>query len=200
MDRPSIFDISPTEFEKYCLDILSGFAEEEKLKDFEITHNKIIKVHDGSYQIDVYAEFTALGTNVKVLCECKRYRQSISREKVAALHQKLESIGAQKGILISTSNFQRGAIEYGKIHGIALIKVSNYHFEHLSHSSGPSINEENDPFLYAENHLPPFEAFDYTVFTDEGEPLKVYPTHAFISELNTRQYNLIKEFMKYTDI
>ena len=198
MERPSIQDISPTEFEKYCLEILSGYAEEEKLKDFEITHNRIIKTHDGKYQIDVYAEFTALGTKIKVLCECKKYKSSIKREKVAALQQKLESIGAQKGVLISTSGFQKGAIEYGKIHGISLIKVTDYHFEFLSHSSGPQPNMENDPFFYAENHLPPFEAFDYTAMTEEGKPLKVYPTRAFIIELITQQENMIKELMKLT--
>ena len=72
---------------------------------------------------------------------------------VAILHRKLESIGAQKGILISTSNFQSGAVEYGKAHGITLIKAEDYHFEYLSHSSGQHQNDDNDPFLYAEQRL-----------------------------------------------
>lgn len=36
----------------------------------------------------------------------------------------VQSLGAQKGILISTSNFQSGAIEYAKTHGIALIQMT----------------------------------------------------------------------------
>ena len=33
-------DLSPTEFEKYCLEIIQKYAEEEKLKNFHIEHNK----------------------------------------------------------------------------------------------------------------------------------------------------------------
>ena len=69
---------------------------------------------------------------------------------MAVLHRKLDSIGAQKGIMISTGGYQSGAIEYAKEHGIALIIVKDYHFEFLSHSSDPNIVNENDPFLYAE--------------------------------------------------
>ena len=80
----------------------------------------------------------------------QKYKNKVNREKVAVLHRKLDSIGAQKGIMISTGGYQSGAIEYAKEHGIALIIVKDYHFEFLSHSSDPNIVNENDPFLYAE--------------------------------------------------
>lgn len=60
MDQQYVCSITPTEFEKYCLEILSGYAEEEKLKNFKITHNVKIPVEDGTYQIDVYALFPLL--------------------------------------------------------------------------------------------------------------------------------------------
>ena len=113
MTYKRISDMTPTEFERCCLDILSGYAEEEHLNGFEITHNKIIKASDGRYQIDVYAEFTAMGARFKILCECKKYKYRVGWEKVAVLHRKLDSIGAQKGILISTSDFQSTRICQG---------------------------------------------------------------------------------------
>ena len=128
MEHEKICDLAPTEFEQYCCEFLAGYAEKEKLQDFKITHNKILKASDGRYQIDVYAEFTAMGSQFKVLCECKKYKNRVNRDKVAILHRKLESIGAQKGILISTSDFQSGAIEYAKAHGITLIKATDYEF------------------------------------------------------------------------
>ena len=192
LDHKPICDMSPTEFEKCCLDILSGFAEEEQLKGFTIKHNTIIPASDGRYQIDVYAEFSALGSQFKILCECKKYKYSVNREKVAVLHKKLDSIGAQKGILISTSDFQSGAIEYAKAHGIALIKAEDYHFEFLSHSSGQK-EDDNDPFLYAEKHLPPYVGFDCT--TASGEPSKVFPTRAMIKKLFEEMNQQIREKM-----
>ena len=193
MEHKHICDLTPTEFEKYCLAILAGYAEEDQLKDFSITHNEIISATDGNYQIDVYAEFTAIGAKFKVLCECKQYKNSVSREKVAVLHQKLQSLGAQKGILLSTSGFQSGAIKYAKEHGIALIHVEDYHFEYLSHSSGQQQNVDNDPFLYVETHMPPYVAFDYTADTEE--PLKIYPTREMIKELLIEQNHKIKEIL-----
>lgn len=193
MAEDSFYTISPIEFEIRCKNILEGYAETEGLQNFRITHNKIIPAHDGNYQIDVYAEFTAMGVQFKVLCECKRYKNRVNREKVATLHRKLESIGAHKGILISTSDFQSGAIEYGRIHGIALIKVENYHFEYLSHSSGSAKSDENDPFIYAETHMPPYVALDCTA--EAKEPVKVYPTKQMIRTLLIEQNLKIKEVL-----
>ncbi len=56
----------------YDLSPIEGYAEEERLKDFSIEHNKKIKVSDGKYQIDIYASFIALECEIKILCECKR--------------------------------------------------------------------------------------------------------------------------------
>lgn len=193
MEHKSIYELTPTEFEKYCCDFLKGFAEKEKLQDFKIIHNTKIKASDGKYQIDVYAEFTAMGSRFKVLCECKKYKNRVNRDKVAILHRKLESIGAQKGILISTSDFQSGAVEYGKVHGITLIKAEDYHFEYLSHSSGQQQNDDNDPFLYADKHMPPYVAFDCT--SNTSEPLKIYPTREMIKELLIEQNKRIKDVM-----
>lgn len=193
MEHKHICDLAPIEFEKYCYDFLNGYAQNEGLQDFKITHNKRIKASDGRYQIDVYAEFTAMGSRFKVLCECKKYKNRVNRDKVAILHRKLESIGAQKSILISTSDFQSGAVEYGKAHGISLIKAEDYHFEYLSHSSGQQQNDDNDPFLYAETHMPPYVALDCTADTEE--PLKIYPTREMIKELLIEQNLKIKEIL-----
>ncbi len=189
MVHKRICDLTP----KYCYDFLNGYAQKKGLQDFKITHNTKIKASDGKYQIDVYAEFTAMGSRFKVLCECKKYKNRVNRDKVAILHRKLESIGAQKGILISTSDFQSGAIKYGKAHGITLIKAEDYHFEYLSHSSGQPQNDDNDPFLYAEKHMPPYVAFDCT--TDTAEPLKIYPTREMIKGLLIEQNHKIKEIL-----
>lgn len=193
MELKSIYELTPIEFEKYCLEILKGYAEEEKLKDFSITHNRIVSVTDGDYQIDIYAEFTAMRSNFKVLCECKQYKGAVSREKVTTLHQKLQSIGAQKGILLSTGKFQSGAIKFAKEHGVALIHVEDYQFEYLSHSSGQPELDDDDPFLYAEKHMPPYVAFDCTSDTDE--PQKIYPTREMMKKLLIEECQKIKEVL-----
>lgn len=117
-----ILDMSPEEFEKYSIQILK--QQMQGMVDCRFEHNKIIEVSDGNYQIDGYIEFNLMGVIYKTLVECKHYKSSIEREKVQVLYDKLRACGAQKGILVSSSNFQSGAITYATQHGIALVQLT----------------------------------------------------------------------------
>lgn len=121
--KETILEMTPTEFEKYSLYILS--EQVGSIANCTIQHNKIIEVDDGNYQIDGYIEFEIMGVNYKTLLECKHYKSSISREKVAVLYDKLRACGANKGVIVSSSNFQRGAIQYASKHNIALIQLTD---------------------------------------------------------------------------
>lgn len=141
--REMVASITPLEFEEVCYEILKEYARFESLKDFKIIHDEKIRADDGVYQIDIYAEFTALSVRFKVICECKRYRKPIEREKVVALADKVRSLGAHKAILLSTSGFQSGASEYAKKHGIALIQIFNDYVMHIQNSISPISHEES---------------------------------------------------------
>lgn len=127
--REAYLELTPEEFEKYSLELLS--EQTNGLENLKIEHNRVIEAFDGNYQIDGYIEFSVMGVKYKTLVECKHYKSSITREEVQILYGKIQSLGAQKGILISTSNFQSGAIQYASIHGIALIQLTeaDIHYE-----------------------------------------------------------------------
>ena len=185
-----VCSISPTEFEEYCMKILNGYAEKENLKDFNIDHNVKLTASDGIYQIDIYAHFVAMGVVFKVLCECKQYKRPVGRDKVSELQSKILSLGANKGILLSTSGFQSGAIQYAKKHGIALIQVYDYKCEYLSHSA--NLNEKDDefdPFLYGERKMPPYVAIECT--SEDEYPVKIYPTKKMIRKIYSEMNKLI---------
>ncbi|MFC6267833.1 restriction endonuclease [Frigoriflavimonas asaccharolytica] len=114
-------EISPIEFEKLVKDYFLEISG--TLKNFKATHNVRIKSFDGDYQIDVFAEFEALGTEIRVLVECKKHKNKIKRETVQVLFDKLRATGSHKGIIFATSGFQSGAEKFAKEHGIALINV-----------------------------------------------------------------------------
>lgn len=115
-------DMSPVDFEKYALMILH--QQLQGIENCLFEHNKIIEVSDGNYQIDGYIEFSLMGVTYKTLVECKHYKGSIEREKVQVLFDKLRACGAQKGIMVSSSNFRSGAITYATQHGIALVQLT----------------------------------------------------------------------------
>ena len=96
------------------------------LQNIEVLHDQKISAHDGTYQIDVLATFNAFeGAEFKILVECKKHGRKIERSYLQELHGKLQSLGAQKAILCSTTGFQSGALEYAKAHKIALVLISS---------------------------------------------------------------------------
>lgn len=181
LSQDYICSITPAEFEEYCKDILLAYAENEKLPNFKITHDKKLTAYDGTYQIDIYAEFVALGSEIKVICECKQYTSSVTREKVVILADKIKSIGAHKGILLSTSGFQSGAVQYAKEHGIALIRVYDNKNEFYSHSNGTDEYNEDAPLVLAEKKLPSYFAVLFSAEADE--PTKIYPSASMIDKI-----------------
>ena len=126
---------TPAEFEVAVEEIIrrTGVG----LTDFTVTRSEDLQGTDGCYEIDVTARFTAFGgASFVMLVECKRYEDPIKREKVQVLRDKLQSIGAHKGMMVSTSTFQSGAIEYAEKHGIALVQMLSGGFNYLARNLG----------------------------------------------------------------
>ena len=172
--KKEVTGLTATEFELLCKDILTAYAEEENLKNFQIKHNVRIPEVDGTFQIDIFAEFYALKTQFKVLVECKQYKNTVPRERIEILNSRLQSTGSQKGILMSTAGFQSGALQYAKEHGIALIQVFNTN--ELFHSYSSHENEKND-YNNMLLRYPVYSADDVT----EGK--RMYPNSRMIQEI-----------------
>lgn len=154
--------ITPQEFELLCLGLLQQTKDFSNLSNISVEHNKIYKAHDGTYQLDGYLEYTALGVKMKVIVECKLYKQSIKRDAIVVLHNKLQSIGAHKGIFMSSSGFQYGAVEYAKIHGIALIQVVDGSILTIQNSANPNI----ELLMQRYRNMPKHVALMYDLYSD----------------------------------
>ena len=171
---------------------LKDYAAAEHLQDFVIVHNVKIKAHDGTFQIDIFASCITMQVEIKLLCECKRYKGKIKRETVQVLEDKLRNLGMHKGILLSTSGFQKGAIDYAKEHGIALIQVYDNSCEMISHSGGPDAEIDPDaPLTYCESHWPKYKAICFT--SSHEEPVVIYPTRETVTEIYGEMSRLAKE-------
>jgi len=114
-------NIAPEEYERYVKDWFDGLGY--PLNHYQSKHRNIIRVPDGDYEIDIDITYEVLGVTFRILVECKKYSSKIKREVVQLLHQKIQTIGAHKGVICSTSGFQNGALKYAKMHGIACIQV-----------------------------------------------------------------------------
>ena len=64
-----------------------------------------------------------------MLVECKHLSRPVGRDVVHLLHAKVAELAAHKGVVFSTSGFQRGAPLLAKKHGVALVDCSPRHKE-----------------------------------------------------------------------
>lgn len=125
---------TPEEFEKCVKEILDGMGVD--LREYQSNHREVVGGSDGEYEIDIMVRFSALGLSYVTLVECKRHNSAIKREVVQSLWAKLLSVGAQKGLVFSTSGFQSGAIEFATAHGIALVQLCDGRSCYFTRSAG----------------------------------------------------------------
>ena len=143
-DDCGIVPMSPAQFEEFVAGQLLGAAASE-VEDLEVTlHEKIVGV-DGAYDFDATVRYRFAGMDFLVVVEAKLHRNRIKRELVQVLHQKVLSVGAHKGVMVATSPYQAGAVEFAKAHGIALVTVTQRRFMFVNRD--PRIDA--DPGLVA---------------------------------------------------
>lgn len=65
----------------------------------------------GSHGIDVLVEFATAGLDVTWIVECKRWKTRVSKAHVLTLRSIVEDTGADRGIILSESGFQSGALK-----------------------------------------------------------------------------------------
>jgi hypothetical protein len=63
-----------------------------------------------AHVIDVWVRFEKFGLEVKWAVECKCWNSAVPKEKVLALQAIVQDVGADRGVLISKSGFQSGAL------------------------------------------------------------------------------------------
>ena len=75
-----------------------------------------------------------------VLVECKRHRDPIKRDIVQVLHSRIQEVGAHKGIIFATTAFQRGAVEFDKAHGIALVQIADGRTSYVARAENAMVD------------------------------------------------------------
>ena len=87
----------------------------------EIVHNAKIKGKSGhEHQIDVVIRLKLAGFDLLIFVECKHYGRKVEIEQVMALKGRMDDCAAHKGIVITTSGFQEGALKFARANGISL--------------------------------------------------------------------------------
>lgn len=104
----------------------------------KVKHQKTFKSLTGNvYKIDVSYSLKLSGFDYLTLVECKYWNSYVTREKVGYFKAILDDLKAQKGIIVTTKGFQKGAVTYAKSQNIGLVKITNSnYFERYSNFDG----------------------------------------------------------------
>jgi hypothetical protein len=76
------------------------------------------------HEIDVSIELQVAGLSILILIECKHYKNKVEISDVLELAQRIDDVGAHKGVLVSTIGFQPGALKVAEGYGIALVTTA----------------------------------------------------------------------------
>jgi hypothetical protein len=77
----------------------------------------------GTNDIDVVAKFWTLGQEVTLLIECKKWKTAVTQEKPQAFCRVVETMGADRGLLVAENGFQSGCYD--------IVKNTNVHLATL---------------------------------------------------------------------
>lgn len=130
--------ITPAEFEEFTTSLFVALKETGRISDLRVQNHEVIEGVDGAYDFDATVRFRVAGMEFLILLEAKCHKNPIKRELVQVLYQKLQSVGANKAVLVSTAPFQRGAVEFAITHGVALVTVTEGRFTYeVRHTGRP---------------------------------------------------------------
>lgn len=149
--------IDGSTLERLVVDLLTEAGKD--LEGFRVEHREVLRAPDGRYEIDATARFSALGVDFLVLVECKDHLRPVEREDIQVLADRMRATGAQKALFVATNGFQRGALEYAKAHGIALVRILEGALTYETRSAfqveppGPPPWANIQPFIGQRIHL-----------------------------------------------
>ncbi|MCB2178131.1 MAG: restriction endonuclease [Actinomycetales bacterium] len=128
-------DLTPGEFEEYLTSLFDALDMGGAVGSLRVQTHEVVSGADGTYDFDATVRYELGGMDFLIVVEAKRHKNPIKRELVQVLHQKFQSVGGQKAVLVSTVPFQHGALDFALVHGVALVTVTEGRFTFQTRSS-----------------------------------------------------------------
>jgi|SRR5665648_7661 len=126
---------------------------------FSVEIEKTTETARSKVELDVYAEETIKGRKYSIVCECKYWKSNIPQNVIHGFRTVVNDLGCNIGYVITTSDFQSGAVNTSEYTNIELLTWES--FQELFFESwyeayfSPQIANRLDPILtYSEPILP----------------------------------------------
>lgn len=105
-------------YEEETADLFKGLGCSAKV-------DKLVQGARAKHKVDVWVEFNKFGFQNKWAVECKYWDSNVTKEKVMALKSIVDDVGADRGVIISKTGFQSGAIRATAYTNITLTSIED---------------------------------------------------------------------------
>ena len=115
-------------------DVITGICSGLGLMDSRVTRNAEIAGRNSRAKrdVDVLIEGRLNAFAVRIAIEAKNYQDRVGVEKVEALHTKLDDIGVDLGVMVSSKGFTQPAKDSAAAMGIQLFEVYDQRLENTT--------------------------------------------------------------------
>lgn len=93
--------------------------------DMDATTDEVLEGARGRHAIDVTVRTRRAGVGQLWIVECKLWNRAVSKDKVLVLAGVVSDVGADRGLLLSESGFQAGAVRSAGLSNITLSSLSD---------------------------------------------------------------------------
>ena len=94
------------------------------LKGLVLHRRKVYAGKETNHEVDISFEYTTGKVALLFVIECKDWTRPVQKRDVQAFLHVIRDIGAHKGIIVSRSGYQGGAIAVARANGIALLMAA----------------------------------------------------------------------------
>lgn len=112
------------EYEKLTQFIFTQIVNQDKALNIDVQHDITFQGKTTSHQIDVYWEFELGGIKYRAIIQAKNWQNKVKQSDMLTFVGVLNDLpSGTKGIYVSLSGYQSGAINVAKAHGISLYEL-----------------------------------------------------------------------------
>lgn len=112
------------EYEKLTQYIFSQIVNQNHVNNIEVQHDVIIQGKVTTHQIDVFWKFEVAGEEYCAIVQAKDWKNRVPQKEMLAFNDIIRDLPyGTKGIFVSLSGYQKGAIDVAKANGITIYEL-----------------------------------------------------------------------------
>jgi hypothetical protein len=115
------------EYEILTQIIFNQIVNQNSVETINVKRDVTLQGIVSSHQIDVYWEFKYADIMYHTIIQCKDWNSPVKQEHLFTLNQVLQDLPYQpRGIVVTKTGYQEGALEFAKAHGIELFELREF--------------------------------------------------------------------------